>query len=65
MREIPEGLTQEERKHFKAIAERAACEAVNCYTVLSLGCQAYEEKERIGQSVSTTQASSPNVASNE
>ena len=51
MREIPEGLTQDERKHFKAIAERAACEAVNCYTVLSLGCQAYEEKERIGRLV--------------
>lgn len=43
MREIPEGMTHEDRMSFEAIAMRAANEAVNCYTILSLGAQAYQE----------------------
>ena len=35
--------------YFKEVAQRAIVEAVNAYTVLSLGCQAFLETERIGR----------------
>ena len=41
-RVVPAHFTEEDRRSFLAVAERAASEAVNCYTILSLGVQAYE-----------------------
>jgi hypothetical protein len=40
-RTLPDGFSQEDIQSFLAIGLRAASEAVNCYTVLSLGAQAY------------------------
>ena len=40
-RQIPSFFTEEDRKSFLAIGSRAMCEEVNCYTVVSLGLQAY------------------------
>jgi len=40
-RSMPSHLSDEDRESFLAIGQRAANEAVNCYTVLSLGMQAY------------------------
>lgn len=36
-------MTDKDRLSFEAIAIRAAIESVNCYTVVSLGAQAYVE----------------------
>jgi hypothetical protein len=40
-RPVPDFFTEEDRKSFLAICLRAVCEEVNCYTVVSLGMQAY------------------------
>lgn len=40
-RQVPSFFTEEVRKSFLAIGSRAMCEEVNCYTVVSLGLQAY------------------------
>ena len=40
-RQVPAFFTEEDRKSYLAIGLRALCEEVNCYTVVSLGMQAY------------------------
>ena len=40
-RQVPSLFTEEDRKSFLAIGSRAMCEEANCYTVVSLGLQAY------------------------
>ena len=41
-RKIPDHFTQEDRKSFLQIAERAKQESVNLYTIASLGMQSFE-----------------------
>ena len=49
LREIDDDFSDDQRMYFKEVAQRAIVEAVNAYTVLSLGCQAFLETERIGR----------------
>lgn len=46
VRKVPSRFSKEDRESFLAIAERASYEAVNCYTVMSLGCQSYITNRR-------------------
>lgn len=41
MRVVPESMSEEDKASFLAVSKRARIESVNCYTVLSLGVQAY------------------------
>lgn len=41
LREMPEGMDEEGRESYNQIAKRARSEAVNVYTVVSLGMQTY------------------------
>ena len=45
-RKVPVGFGKEDRESFLVIAERASFEAVNCYTVVSLGSQSYMTNRR-------------------
>ena len=49
-RRVPQFFTEEDRKSFLAIGLRAVCEDVNCYTVASLGMQAYVTNRYIAES---------------
>lgn len=40
-RTVPDAFDDEDRRVFLAIGERAAVEAVHCYSVVGLGLQAY------------------------
>ena len=46
MRSIPETFSDEDRKCFKAVAERARVEKVHVYTILSLGLQIYLHNDK-------------------
>ena len=47
LREVPASFKQPDRVAYLAIADRAANEAVNCFTLLSLGVQSFVEKDRL------------------
>ena len=46
-RNVPDALDAEDRRVFLAIGERAAAEAVHCYSVVGLGLQAYLFNEAV------------------
>ena len=47
LRNVPDALDDEDRRVFLAIGERAAAEAVHCYSVVGLGLQAYLSNEAV------------------
>jgi len=52
-RQVPDFFTEEDRTSFLAIGLRATCEEINCYTVVSLGLQAYIANRRIESHAAT------------
>lgn len=47
MRDVPGVFEERDRKSYMAIAERAKVEAVNLYTIVSLGAQSFCENNRL------------------
>lgn len=43
VRTFPQRFDQADRAAYVAIAQRSRVEAINCYTVMALGLQAYVE----------------------